>query len=142
MVPGGSPKLEGIDPATGSSSFAKFDMFEAFPNEGELIESDLLKTIYDKMRALHDEMESNFGTNYKDKIDEVLSEYVAKHINCNTIFALFAIHTSLFVSKEFFKEILIFMGLFRKVVNDKGWEKFKEYNPNVSANDTVEYCED
>lgn len=87
-------------------------------------------------------IEEDYGSEFCQRIDDILSDYVGEKLSCNDCFALFAIHTSLYVSQDFLKEILIFLGLFRKVLNQNGWEIYKEHNPNVPCDTSQEFCED
>jgi len=81
------------------------------------------------------------GDSYCEKIDSVISKYSNHGANCNRILSLFLIFISKYVTEAFYKEMVVFICLYRKVLNEKGWEKLKENNLCDSENVHDEYCE-
>jgi hypothetical protein len=138
MVPNGG--LQNYDDQNMDSP--PYDILDAFPKKDELLQADLLEKIKEKTVSMLELLEDEYGSDYYLRIDDILSDYVGEKLSCNDCFALFAIHTSLYVSQNFLKEILIFLGLFRKVLNKKGWEILKDQNPGSSFDESQEYCED
>ena len=77
------------------------------------------------------------------KMDDLLTDYSNKTNTCDSVMALFALYCSRFVSQVFYQELLIFLALYRTVLNDKGWERQKkECDTDYSKPDSSEvYCE-
>lgn len=54
-------------------------------------------------------------------MDEELDPFENKQISCNKIFSLFLMQISIYVNKEIYRELCIFVCLYRKVLNRHGW---------------------
>jgi hypothetical protein len=68
---------------------------------------------------------TRFEEGFMKRIDDILNEFCGKTICCDQVFALFAIYVSRYVSKKFYSELILFLGLYRITLNEKGWEKFR-----------------
>lgn len=65
-----------------------------------------------------------------------INEFFTQPVNCNKIFAKFLFQISDYLNSNWYKEIVLFICLFRKALNVIGW-KFS----NMQKADENEFCE-
>lgn len=135
-------QFNGIDNESANEEPSYYNLLECFPDKLTMVEENLLDSIKNYMTSMEKEIIERHGEDFRESMDEVISGYVGKQINCNSTLALFAIYSSNFVSRDFFPELLIFLGYYRKVLNEKCWERYKENNPGTTFNEMLEYCEE
>lgn len=87
---------------------------------------DLLKLepLLKAIEYMNGQAKSKSSEDSTRRIDELINEYSGKFLQCDRVFGLFCLYCTRLVSKEFYKEIVLFLSLYREVLNDKGWEKF------------------
>lgn len=103
---------------------------------------DLLKTLQTYTGQLQNSLAEEFKEGYLQNMGDVLNEYAGRTMNCNGILSLFIIHVSTLCSKTFFKEVVVFLGMYRQLMNLKGWEKFKWITGEECENEELEFCEE
>ena len=81
------------------------------------------------------------GPTFLAQIDVVIFEINnGKKLNCNQIFALFLIYAFRFVSREFYRELVFVLMGYRRMMNEYGWDKFKELNEPQEIDTNKEFC--
>lgn len=74
------------------------------------------------------------------QFDGAMTEAIADgEINCDKVFALYLIYTSIFVSKSFYQELVCFTVTYRLMMNEQGWKKYEELNPDENINTNIEF---
>jgi hypothetical protein len=93
--------------------------------KADIIDAENILPIKRAVEALSSHIAAKSEEECNKKIDDLLSEQSGKNVCCDSVFGLFAIYCSKYVSQDFFEELLIFLALYREVLNDKGWEKLE-----------------
>lgn len=108
---------------------------------GEKAHVQIIKPIRDAVREIGDQLKKKHGDDYQKKIEEYTGELTRDKISCDMAFGLFALYASKFVSKEFYEELIIFLALYRKAMDDKGWEKIEQIKAgNVTRVQNESFC--
>jgi hypothetical protein len=83
-----------------------------------------ISPITKSIEVVYNQAKSKTGEELAKKVDEIINEYSGKFISCDAVFGLFGLYCCRYVSKDFYKELILFLALYRQALNDKGWEKF------------------
>jgi len=70
-------------------------------------------------------------------LEEINEDNQLKKTICDKVFAIFLLKISKHVTAECFKELCVFICLFRKTLNAKGWEIKKQQIANLEKKDTL-----
>ena len=57
------------------------------------------------------------------KVEDYISDIAGKSFSCDYIFGLFALYTARYSTAIFFKELVLFLSLYRIAINAEGWTK-------------------
>lgn len=113
-------KLEGAKLADPSE---RYDPAETLPPP-DVADLHKLEPIIKAIDYMHGQAKSKTSDDPSRRIDELINEYSGKFLQCDRVFGLFCLYCTRIVSRDFYREIVLFLSLYREVLNDKGWEKF------------------
>ena len=137
-----------------------FDEYITSDEENDFEEKDLIEEgeVVDPMQIQQlEESESeedaaehkqdDNGTDIKPEIDEALESYFAMPfetknlLTCDELFAIYLRHTCWKVNSKFYKNIIMFVLLFRECMNEYGWQK-KQENLKILQGERIEVPEE
>jgi hypothetical protein len=107
-------------------------LLEVFPKELFTDAQDYL--------PIYRELEKLMYPNGSDNLDEGLNDRGIKKTICNRIFASFLFNVSKHVNNECFKELCFFVCLYRKALNETGWDIKASENPTAEIKKDKEFC--
>lgn len=112
------------------------DLINLFPCE-IFVEKKIYCEILIKVEKIRIELKNKFGNNYLKDFHIILSKVSnLYYLNCNEIFALFILYFFQYTSESFYKEVIFILICLKELLNEKGWEKYK----NVEINKNREFC--
>jgi len=114
-----------------------------FPQVHELTFPDYPKRLYDAAHDLVTSFKEEYGEDYYLHFDRILDDCSNKSLNCTKTLALFALYVGSLVSETFLKEVVVFLGMYIKMMDEEGWEKYKEIaGDDIGNNGRPVFCED
>ena len=95
------------------------------------------------LEQIRKELVETYGPQFLSKMDIIMFEISnIKKLNCNEVFALFLVCSFRFVTVEFYREIVFFVVCFRLMMNEVGWEKYRDLNDGAEKPPDSEFCEE
>jgi len=132
--------LNKIPGAKDESDKKNKNLIEFFPCEVFASEENYREVLIN-LEQIRQEMLAYHGPTFLAQIDVVIFEINnGKKLNCNQIFALFLIYAFRFVSREFYRELVFVLMGYRRMMNEYGWDKFKELNEPQEIDTNKEFC--
>lgn len=109
------------------------DLINLFPCD-IFVEKKFYCQILIKVEKLRIELKNNFGNNYLKDFHIILSQVSnLYYLKCNEIFAIFILYSFQYTSAFFYKEIIFILICLKELLNEKGWEKYKNFGLNKST---------
>lgn len=115
--------LEKIEGAQQVEASSRFDPVETVLSP-EVVDPKVFEAIIKGIESMYSQARNKTGEELAKKVDEMINEHSGKFLQCDLVFGLFCLYCCRYVSKEFYRELVLFLGLYRQALNDKGWEKF------------------
>eukprot|EP01017_Pseudomicrothorax_dubius_P020311 TRINITY_DN2219_c0_g2_i2.p1 TRINITY_DN2219_c0_g2~~TRINITY_DN2219_c0_g2_i2.p1 ORF type:complete len:163 (-),score=35.12 TRINITY_DN2219_c0_g2_i2:61-549(-) len=88
--------------------------------------------------ATHHENASPFEETFS-KISSGRSNEMLGKTNCNKILAIFLKEMKEYVQREFYQELVFFILMYRKALNEEGWQKLREMK-GINGPAGLEFC--
>ena len=106
--------------------------------------SDQTKTapISNAVRNVYARLREKYPDEPLKKVDDYVGECAGKPLPCDFVFGLFAVYTARLVKPTFFRELLLFLCMYREAINVEGWSKQESAGGQaLTAGDMDNYCE-
>jgi hypothetical protein len=132
--------LEKVPDAKDDSDKKSKNLIECFPCEIFASENDYREVLI-SLEQIRQEMLAYHGPSFLSQIDVIIFEINnGKKLTCNQVFALFLVYAFRFISTEFYRELAFLLMGYRRMMNDLGWEKFRELNEPQDIDMSQEFC--
>lgn len=106
-----------------------------------MVDPKAFAAIVKGIESVYSQAKHKTGDELAKKVDEIINEHAGKFLQCDAVFGLFSLYCCRYVSKDFYKELVLFLGLYRQALNDKGWDKFNAVaGQSHNASQNEEYC--
>lgn len=133
-----------LDMVPGASRLSAEDSFnpvQDFPIEIFNSESEYGRLL-EKLGVIHKEFTKAYGEDYQKQFEWILLEIsMCQGLKCYEVFSLFLLYLHRFVSKDFFGELIFLIVSYAKMLNVRGWNKYKELMTNYKPNKNRNFCQ-
>jgi hypothetical protein len=132
--------LEKIEGAQQTEATGRFDPIETvLPSD--IVDPQVFDAIIKGIESMHVHSKNKTGEELAKKVDEIINENSGKFLQCDLVFGLFCLYCCRYVSKDFYKELILFLGLYRQALNEKGWEKYNAVaSPTHGQTHEADFC--